>query len=107
MAQRVEDTLVGHLGHRWVGVNRVGDVLEDGPHLEGEGPLAHQFTDVGADALDAKDAMVVLTGHDSNKAPGLFRFLSQGATVGRQRKLPRDDGVTGFCLLYTSDAADD
>ena len=97
MTQRVEHTLVGHLGHGWMSVNRVRNVFEDGTHLEGEGPFSNQFADVGAHALNAEDAVVVFTGHHSDEAAGFLGFLGQGATVGGQRELARDNGVS--CLF--------
>lgn len=73
--QRIEHTFVGHLGHRGVSVNRVGDVLEDGAQLEGEGPLTDQFADVGADALNAEDAGVVFAGHHADEAARLVNLI--------------------------------
>lgn len=73
--QRIEHIFVGHLGHRGVSVNRVGDVLEDGAQLEGEGPLTDQFADVGADALNAEDAGVVFAGHHADEAARLVNLI--------------------------------
>ena len=99
MSEGIEHTLVGHLGHRWVSVNRVCDVLEDGAHLEGKRPFADQFADVRADALNAEDAVVVFTSHHTDEAAGFLCLLGKRAAVGGQRELARDDGVTGFLGL--------
>ena len=34
MAQRIENALMGHLGHRWVCVNRMGNVFKHGAHFK-------------------------------------------------------------------------
>ena len=46
MPQRVEHGFVRHLGHGWVSVYGVGDVLQNSAHFEGQGPLSNLFADV-------------------------------------------------------------
>ena len=75
MTQRVEHTLVGHLGHRWVSVNRVRNVFQHGTHFKRQRPFTNKFADVGAHALNTEDAVVVLSSDDTNESTGLFGLL--------------------------------
>ena len=77
MAQRVEHALVGHLGHGRMSVNRMCNVFEDCAHFQGQRPFTDKFADVGAHALNAKDAMVVFSCDDTDKAPGFLGLLGE------------------------------
>ena len=90
---------MGHFGHGWVSVDGVGDVFENGPHLKRKGPLADQFTDVGADALDAEDTVVVFSGNHTNEAPGFLCFLGERTAVRSERELPCNDRMARFLGL--------
>ena len=66
-----------HLGHGWMGVNGVRNVFQDRTHFKGKRPFAHQFADVGANALDSKDSVVVFSSHHPNEAAGFLGFLRE------------------------------
>ena len=50
-----------------------------GAHLKGKRPFTNQFADVGADALNAEDEVVVLASHHADEAAGFLCFLGERA----------------------------
>jgi hypothetical protein len=58
MSKSFECGFVEGFGHRWMGVDRVGDIFEQCAHFECENELAMEFGDMAPDRLYAEDYVV-------------------------------------------------
>jgi hypothetical protein len=77
MTERVEDAFMGHFSHRWMSVDGMSNVFQYRTHFQCKRPFTNQFADVGANTLDAEDAMVVFSGDHTNEPTGLFGLLGE------------------------------